>query len=242
MRDDVDSTLEPISPEEFPLFPGLVWRSGAPEKLSLQVSLRMREYLKLGKARISVGIRPEVKHAAVTIGSFTRSLSLSFMSGESTVEVGMCGHLEIEATLYDNSSVIIGDNTTCNSARFIAADADIEIGSDCMFSHGIVLQACDQHGIIDLRTQEIINLKRGIVIEDHVWLGKQSFICPGCKLGTGSIVGAMSTVSKDIAPFSLVAGSPANIIRSNVSWSRHLDAIDRRTAGFLRANAPRFRT
>lgn len=162
------------------------------------------------------------------------------MSGTCDVEIGDCGAINIDMTLYDQSSVVIGDRTTCNSANLVAASSSIVIGKDCMLSHNIVLQSCDQHGIIDLKSMEIVNKKRDIIIDDHVWLGKGCFICPGSTIGVGSIVAAMSVVTKSVAPFTLVAGSPATIVKNDVSWSRQLEEIDDRSMALLRRRAPRY--
>ncbi|MDE6096401.1 MAG: sugar O-acetyltransferase [Muribaculaceae bacterium] len=55
---------------------------------------------------------------------------------------------------------------------------------------------------------------RPIVIEDKVWIGINSTILPGVKIGYGSIVGAQSVVTKDVPPMTVVAGNPARIIKT----------------------------
>ena len=52
-----------------------------------------------------------------------------------------------------------------------------------------------------------------VIIEDDVWIGARSVILPGVKIGTGSIIGVGSIVTKDIEPFSIVAGVPAKLIK-----------------------------
>ena len=54
---------------------------------------------------------------------------------------------------------------------------------------------------------------RPIVIGDKVWIGINSTILPGVKIGYGSIVGAQSVVTRDVPPMTVVAGNPARIIR-----------------------------
>ena len=43
-------------------------------------------------------------------------------------------------------------------------------------------------------------------------------------------------VTKDVSKFSLVVGSPARVIKENVSWSRPWQFIDEKTKGFLAEN------
>lgn len=54
---------------------------------------------------------------------------------------------------------------------------------------------------------------RPIVIEDKVWIGINSTILPGVRLGYGCIVGAGSVVTKDVPAMTVVAGNPARIIK-----------------------------
>ena len=54
---------------------------------------------------------------------------------------------------------------------------------------------------------------RPIVIEDRVWIGINSTILPGVRLGYGCIVGAGSVVTHDVEPMTVVAGNPARVIK-----------------------------
>ena len=54
---------------------------------------------------------------------------------------------------------------------------------------------------------------RPIVLEDKVWLGINVTVLPGVRIGYGSIVGANSVVTKDVPPMTIVAGSPARVIK-----------------------------
>ena len=57
-----------------------------------------------------------------------------------------------------------------------------------------------------------------LVIEDDVWIGHNAIILPGCKfVGRGSVIGAGSIVTRDVAPYSIMAGNPAKLIRRRFS-------------------------
>ena len=51
------------------------------------------------------------------------------------------------------------------------------------------------------------------IIEDDVWIGARSVINAGKKIGKGSIVAAGSVVTKDVAPYTIVGGNPAQLIK-----------------------------
>lgn len=55
--------------------------------------------------------------------------------------------------------------------------------------------------------------KGPIVIEDDAWIGYDSTILSGVKIGQGAVVAAGSVVTKDVAPYSIVGGNPAKFIK-----------------------------
>ena len=57
-----------------------------------------------------------------------------------------------------------------------------------------------------------------VKIEDHVWLCTGCSIMPGVTVGVGSVVATNAVVTKDVPPRSLVAGTPARVIKSNIEW------------------------
>lgn len=55
--------------------------------------------------------------------------------------------------------------------------------------------------------------KGDIVIGNDVWIGRESIIMPGVKIGDGAIIAACSVVTKDVEPYSVVGGNPARFIK-----------------------------
>ena len=55
--------------------------------------------------------------------------------------------------------------------------------------------------------------KGDVIIEDESWIGINSCILSGVRIGRHSIIGANSVVTKDIPPYSLAVGNPAKVIR-----------------------------
>ena len=55
--------------------------------------------------------------------------------------------------------------------------------------------------------------KGDIVIGNDVWIGRESIIMPGVKIGDGAIIAAYSVVTKDVEPYSVVGGNPACFIK-----------------------------
>ena len=52
-----------------------------------------------------------------------------------------------------------------------------------------------------------------MAIGHDVWVGHGAIILPGRTIGTGAVVAAGAVVTKDVAPYAIVAGNPARVIR-----------------------------
>ena len=59
--------------------------------------------------------------------------------------------------------------------------------------------------------------KGDTVIGNDVWIGYETVIMPGVKIGDGAIVAAKSVVTKDVKPYTIVGGNPAQVIRQRFS-------------------------
>lgn len=56
-------------------------------------------------------------------------------------------------------------------------------------------------------------LKGDTVVGNDVWLGYESLVMPGVRIGDGAIVAARSVVTSNVPPYAVVGGNPARVIR-----------------------------
>lgn len=56
-----------------------------------------------------------------------------------------------------------------------------------------------------------------VTIGHDVWIGHGTTIMPGVSIGTGAVVGSGAVVTKDVAPYAIVGGVPAKLIRMRFS-------------------------
>ncbi|MBY6263855.1 type B chloramphenicol O-acetyltransferase [Azospirillum sp. 412522] len=51
------------------------------------------------------------------------------------------------------------------------------------------------------------------VIGNDVWIGSEAIIMPGITIGDGAVIGTRALVTRDVAPYAIVGGNPARVIR-----------------------------
>jgi acetyltransferase-like isoleucine patch superfamily enzyme len=61
---------------------------------------------------------------------------------------------------------------------------------------------------------------KNTVIGSDCWVGDNSVLIAGIKIGNGAVIGAGSVVTKDVPPFAIMAGNPATLIRFR--FNKHL--------------------
>lgn len=109
----------------------------------------------------------------------------------------------------------IGDRTYVGEHVHLVANDHVSIGRDVLLAPFCYIQDTD-HGFarLDIPIAAQPSNSSPIVIEDDVWLGAHTVVTRGVTIGRGAVVGANSVVTHDVAPYDVVAGSPARVIRS----------------------------
>ncbi len=119
--------------------------------------------------------------------------------------------------------VLIGDRTRIGMSNVIIGP--VTIGNDVMLAQNIVLSGLN-HGYEDIsivpHNQPVT--KKIIVVEDEVWVGANSIIVAGVRIGKHSVIAGGSVVTKDVPRYTVVAGNPARVVKqyNNVSglWEK----------------------
>ncbi len=143
-------------------------------------------------------------------------------------------YCKLSAQGNDASEIVLGDEVLIGRGTVLGTrDGKIEIGDYCnigancrmgtttriTFGKHVLLAAnCyiggAQHKFdrLDIPImRQGYDSRGGVVIEDDVWLGTDVKILDGVTVGTGSVIGAASVVTKDIPPYSIAVGAPAKI-------------------------------
>lgn len=115
-----------------------------------------------------------------------------------------------------SGALIIGDWVALNSNVMINADngGKIYIGNNVIVGPNAVLRAANHSfNSMDLPIRRQEHLPGVIHLEEDVWLGAGVIVLPNIRIGRGAVIGAGSVVNRDIPPFSVAAGIPAQVIK-----------------------------
>lgn len=106
----------------------------------------------------------------------------------------------------------MGDHSCLSEGVDCYSVDQIAIGSQTVVSQGVFL-CCASHDI----TSQIMELTHHpIVIGPQAWVAARAFVGPGVTVGEGAVVGACAVVTKDVEPWTVVAGNPARFIKKRV--------------------------
>lgn len=120
--------------------------------------------------------------------------------------------------VYDNASLILGDNFAISASSVIKTYKSIEFGRDIQFSWNCLVMDSDTH-IICNKDGQRINDDKPIVFGDRIWIGCNSTILKGSIVPSCCVIGANSVVSgHEYQNNTIIAGNPAKCIKEIGSW------------------------
>jgi acetyltransferase-like isoleucine patch superfamily enzyme len=111
----------------------------------------------------------------------------------------------------EGGQLIIGKNSRINGVH-ISASQSVTIGQNVRIAPYVIIIDDDYHDVQD-HFAEAGGKKAPIVIEDNVWIAMDAKILKGVTIGQGSVVATSAVVTKDVPPYSVVAGVPAKVIK-----------------------------
>ena len=85
----------------------------------------------------------------------------------------------------------------------------ISIGNNCCIGDDVYLLT----GAHDVSSVHFDLVTKPITIMDNVWIATGAIVLPGVTIGEGAVVAAGAVVTKDVEPWTVVAGNPAKFIK-----------------------------
>lgn len=120
-----------------------------------------------------------------------------------------------KAVVYSSVKIFMPWNLVMEEYSCLASDVDcynvdlVKIGSNSTVSQKSYL--CTASHDISKSNNPLITSP--IIIEDQSWIGASSFIAMGVTIGQGAVVGATSSVYKNVPPWTVVGGNPAKFLK-----------------------------
>lgn len=118
-------------------------------------------------------------------------------------------------------TILIGDNCRFGEYNHITTINKIVIGNSLLTGKWVTITD-NSHGDTDIDSLKLKPINRQIIskgpviIGDNVWIGDKATILPNVTIGDGAVIAANAVVTKDVPAYSVVAGNPAKIIKTNV--------------------------
>jgi len=127
-------------------------------------------------------------------------------------KIGKGAHILPSCKVWQPWKLTMGEHS-CLSEYVDCYSVDtITIGAQTVISQDAFL-CCASHDITS-STMELTH--KPIVIGSNAWVAARAFIGPGVTIGEGAVVGACAVVTKDVAPWTVVAGNPARYVKTRI--------------------------
>ena len=108
--------------------------------------------------------------------------------------------------------VSIGDYSWIGEQTVFYSLDEIRIGTHVAIAHGVYFNT----GLHDYTKKKFTILSKKIIIGDECWITNDVYIAPGVIIGRGTVIGARSSVYKDLPANKVCIGNPAKIVRNRV--------------------------
>lgn len=171
---------------------------------NLQFSAKLGNKVKIfGYPLLFIAPNTEIK-----FGKNINLISTSYFS-----EPGV-NHPVVIRLLNEDAKLTIGDNVGISGGG-ISVATEVSIGKNVMLGANTFITDTDFHPIEPKNrrfSRENVKSKK-VIVEDNVFIGMDSIILKGVRIGENSIVGAGSIVSKDIPKNQIWGGNPAKFIK-----------------------------
>jgi virginiamycin A acetyltransferase len=168
-------------------------------------------------------VKPTVRNPNITVGDFTYIADSEFE-----------GHVTHHYPFLNDRLIIGKFCQIAAGVEFVMNGANHQMNAVSTFPFYTL-----QGWAMDPPAPSDLPQKGDTVVGNDVWIGQNAVILPGARIGDGAIIGASSVVAGEVAPYTVVAGNPARVIRKRFGdaliglllewkwWDKEIDEINR---------------
>lgn len=138
------------------------------------------------------------------------------IEGNGKIIIGKCCHIyNSKIICYSPCKIFIGNNVSCvwNVVFDCYSTGTIALGNDVIIGPNVYITNHNHGYNKDTVIRKNKYIGGDTIIGNDVWIGANVTILRGVTIGDGAVIGAGSVVTKNVPPYSIVAGVPAKIIK-----------------------------
>ncbi len=124
------------------------------------------------------------------------------------VKIGKGSRIHMWCNFFQPKNIEIGEDTIIGDHAFLDGRAKLKIGNHTALASSVLIYNSEH----DIHSQDFHAKEKEVVINDYVFIGPRVIILPGVTIGKGAVICAGAVVTKNIMPFTVVAGIPAKEI------------------------------
>lgn len=158
------------------------------------------------------------RNAIATVERYNAIPALDFAAQEAFVAEELFGSAGVGASVQqgfncDNGKNIhVGDHLIINYGCTILDVAEVTMGDWVMIGPHVLISTVN-HPLSPRGRRNRLGNAAPVRIGDDVWVGGHATILPGVTIGDGAVVAAGAVVTKDVPPYTVVAGVPARVVK-----------------------------
>lgn len=200
----------------------------------LHISIIRTLYLRArfgGWCIVARGTRMKLSHGSkldIAKGSLLFMGFVHFTPASCSIHLGRNARMSVEGIvqihrgtrvfIHDDAHLRIGHRSYINDCSTVTCFEKITFGSDCSISWNTNILDTNVHELtVDGQPR---SRSKPVTIGNHVWIGTGATILAGVVIGENAVVGAGSVVNSTVPDGAVVAGNPARVVRTGVSWQQ----------------------
>lgn len=125
------------------------------------------------------------------------------------------------------SHIEVGKNFFANYNCTIIDVAKVKIGDNCFLASNVAIYTAG-HPVHPVSRNSMYEYGVEVVIGDNVWIGGNTVVVPGVHIGSNTVIGAGSVVTRDIPEWSIAVGNPCRVIRKITEEDKQFYYKDRK--------------